>query len=56
MYKSRYHKKFVKAVKKCIKRGLDVKLLNDAISILEDNGKLPPELLFIDTGTHSDLF
>lgn len=81
---------FKKQYKLCIKRGLDVNLINRAMRLLAENGALPPEykphklkgqrqgqwechiepdwlmvweqndksliLLFLETGTHSDLF
>lgn len=81
---------FKKALKRCIKRGLDMKALEEVIRILASTGSLPPEykphklnakfnfawechiqpnwlllweqndteltLLFINTGTHSDIF
>lgn len=90
MYSISRTKGFKKAVKLCIKRGLDINALNEAIEILALKGVLPPEhkphklkgkysrlwechiapdwlliwdqndreltLLFINTGSHSDLF
>ncbi|MBR6489103.1 MAG: type II toxin-antitoxin system YafQ family toxin [Muribaculaceae bacterium] len=90
MYKIKYSHKFVKSVRKCVKRGLDVKKLQTVVAILERSGKLPQKyrphklvgkyagkwechispdwlliwdqndteliLLFLDTGTHSDIF
>lgn len=35
--------KFEKSLKKCIKRGLDVKKLNKALEHLSEKGILPPE-------------
>jgi mRNA interferase YafQ len=89
-YKTYYTNRFKKDVKRCIKRGLDVSVLEIAIEILETTGKLPSEykphplkgnysgtmechlqpdwllvwkqdnneltLLFMTTGSHSDLF
>lgn len=82
--------RFKKDLKRCQKRGLDMKLIYEAMSILSNTGTLPPEyrphklkgnftgqwechiqpdwlmiweqndkqltLLFLQTGTHSDLF
>ena len=90
MYEVRYTNRFAKDVRLCIKRGLDISLLENAINILQSQGQLPKEykphklkgnrqrrmechirpdwlrcwrqddkeliLLFINTGTHSDLF
>ncbi|MDE6459143.1 MAG: type II toxin-antitoxin system YafQ family toxin [Muribaculum sp.] len=35
-------KKFEKSYKRCIRRGLDMSKLGKAISILHENGSLPP--------------
>lgn len=43
MYNIEYTGAFRKDVKRCAKRGLDMKLLYNAISILARDGKLPPE-------------
>ncbi len=90
MYKLTYTSQYRKSVKLCQKRGRNLDLLEEAISILEEKGKLPAKykphklfgnykdcwechiqpdwllvwkqddkkliLLFMDTGTHSDLF
>ena len=90
MYQLKYTNKFKKAVKRAVKRGYDVSLLEKVIDLLQKTGNLPPEykphilsgsyagkyechiksdwlliwekndntliLLFLDTGTHSDLF
>lgn len=90
MYTIKYSHKFVKAVRRCVKRGLDIKKLQTAVAILEKDGALPQQykphklvgkyagkwechispdwlliwdqndteliLLFLDTGTHSDIF
>lgn len=90
MYKIKYTHKFVKAVRKCVKRGLDIKKLEKVVSQLEQNGVLPQQyhphkfvgkysgkwechispdwlliweqndleliLLFLDTGSYSDIF
>lgn len=42
-YQLDYSKRFVKALKKCQKRGLDVERLRKVISMLENTGSLPPE-------------
>ena len=89
-YSISYTKQFEKQLKICYKRGLDISLLINAVSILEENGYLPPLykphklkgkyiglwechlkpdwlliweqkdnefiLIFIATGSHSDLF
>ncbi len=89
MYTIKYSHKFVKAVRKCVKRGLDIKKLEQAVTILEKSGTLPQQyrphklmgkyagkwechiqpdwlliweqndteliLLFLDTGSHSDI-
>ena len=90
MYKLTYTKQYKKSVKLCKKRGYNLALLEEVLSILEIKGKLPAKykahllsgnfkdcwechitsdwlliwqqndkeliLLFLDTGTHSDLF
>jgi len=90
MYQLIYTNRFKKDVKRAVKRGYDISLLEKAIELLQENGKLPPEykshilsgnytgkhechikpdwlliweqnnntltLLFLSTGTHSDLF
>ena len=90
MYQVKYSKRFDKNLKLCIKRGLNVQLISDAIRLLATNGSLPAQyrphklsgnldgiwechiqpdwlmmweqndsqltLLFLRTGTHSDLF
>lgn len=38
-----YTKRFDKALKKCYKRGLDVEKLRLVISMLENEGSLPPK-------------
>ena len=82
--------RFKKEFRRCIKRGLNMKLITDAMDLLEANGSLPAQyhphklsgdlngiwechiqpdwlmtweqndtqltLLFLRTGTHSDLF
>ena len=89
-YSVRVSNQFKKQYKLCIKRGLDVELLNKAMQLLAENGALPADykahkllgerkgqwechicpdwllvweqndteltLLFLETGTHSDLF
>lgn len=90
MYKIEYTNRFCKDLKKCQKRGLDISLIQEAVSILENFGILPASyhphklvgkyqglwechikpdwlmvweqsdeeltLLFLQTGTHADLF
>jgi mRNA interferase YafQ len=90
MYRIGYTTRFKKDFKRCLKRGLDISLLEKAIELLQINGKLPntykshkltgtysncwechlqPDwllvwkqndteliILFMNTGTHSDLF
>ena len=90
MYKIITTKRFEKDVLRCKKRGLDLKILREAMYILAKDGKLPSNykphklsgdysgcwechikpnwllvweqndkeliLLFLNTGTHSDLF
>lgn len=43
MYRIAYANSFKKAYKRCLKRGLPIKKLQDAVSLLAQNGKLPPE-------------
>lgn len=90
MYSVKTTKRFDKGMKRCLKRGLDLQLVYDAIALLRTTGKLPQQyrphklsgnldgiwechiqpdwlmtweqndtqltLLFLRTGTHSDLF
>ena len=90
MYQIDYSNRFNKDLKRCVKRGLNIKLIKDAIDLLAEKGSLPQEyrphklvnqkreiwechiqsdwlmtweqndtqlmLLFLQTGTHSDLF
>lgn len=90
MYRIAYTSRFKKDFNRCKKRGLDISILENAINILQLNGKLPiiykPHklsgnyadcwechlqfdwllvwrqndseliLLFMNTGTHTDLF
>jgi mRNA interferase YafQ len=90
MYSLIYTNQYKKSVQLCKKRGYNLDLLENALSLLEKTGKLPSEykphklsgnykncwechiqsnwlliwqqddkeliLLFLDTGTHSDLF
>ena len=90
MYQVKYSKRFDKNLKLCMKRGLDMKAIYDAIQILAAQGSLPMKyrphklvnqkaatwechiqpdwlmtwqqndteltLLFLQTGTHADLF
>ena len=43
MYDIRYTNKFKKDVRRCHKRGRDLKLLREAVDILSKTGTLPPE-------------
>ena len=90
MYQIDYSNRFTKDLKRCLKRGLDLKLIKEAIDLLADKGNLPKQyrphklvnqkreiwechiqpdwlmtweqndtqltLLFLQTGTHADLF
>ena len=90
MYQLKYTNRFKKDVKRAVKRGYDISLLEKVINTLQETGSLPPEykphilsgsyvgkcechiksdwlliweqddetltLLFLSTGTHSDLF
>lgn len=90
MYSIDYTNRFKKDLKRCVKRGLDISKIMNAVKILELKGELPKEykphkltgnrmgqwechiqpdwlmvweqndecltLLFIQTGTHSDIF
>lgn len=90
MYSINYTNRFNKDLKRCKKRGLDIQLIQNAVTLLASTGTLPPlyhphklvnqkvetwechiqpdwlmtweqndtelTLLFLQTGTHSDLF
>ena len=90
MYRIDYTKRFEKDLKRCLKRGLNIQLIQEAIALLAETGTLPAKyrphklsgqfdgcwechiqpdwlmtwkqndteltLLFLQTGTHSDLF
>lgn len=90
MYSISRTNSFKKALRRCLKRGLDMKAFETVVTILSEKGKLPQKykphrlnakfnfawechiepdwllvweqdddnltLLFIDTGTHSDIF
>lgn len=90
MYQIDYSNRFNKDLKRCVKRGLNIKLIKDAIALLAASGTLPQQyrphklvnqkreiwechiqpdwlmtweqndnqltLLFLQTGTHADLF
>lgn len=43
MYQVKYSKRFDKNLKLCIKRGLNVQLISDAIRLLATNGSLPAQ-------------
>ena len=89
-YEVKISSRFKKQFRLCMKRGLDMKLITEAMDLLEANGSLPPQyrphklsgdmqgiwechiqpdwlmtwlqndtqltLLFLQTGTHSDIF
>ena len=90
MYSVDYTNRFKKDLKRCVKRGLDISKIVEAVKLLETNGQLPAKykphklvgdrqgqwechiqpdwlmvweqndmeltLLFLQTGTHADLF
>ena len=90
MYSINYSNRFNKDLKRCFKRGLNIQLIKDAITLLAETGTLPNQyhphklvnqkndiwechiqpdwlmtwqqndteltLLFLQTGTHADLF
>ena len=90
MYSVDYTNRFKKDLKRCVKRGLDIGKIIEAVKLLEANGQLPSKykphklvgdrqgqwechiqpdwlmvweqndmeltLLFLQTGTHADLF
>lgn len=90
MYRIDYTRRFEKDLKRCLKRGLNILLIQEAIALLAEAGTLPAKyrphklsgqfdgcwechiqsdwlmtwkqndteltLLFLQTGTHSDLF
>ena len=90
MYRIDYTKRFEKDLKRCLKRGLNILLIQESIVLLAETGTLPTKyrphklsgqfdgcwechiqpdwlmtwkqndteltLLFLQTGTHSDLF
>ena len=90
MYSVDYTNRFKKDLKRCVKRGLDIDKIIEAVKLLEANGQLPAKynphklvgdrqgqwechiqpdwlmvweqndmeltLLFLQTGTHADLF
>lgn len=41
MYQIDYSNRFNKDLKRCMKRGLNIKLIKEAIDLLADTGKLP---------------
>ena len=43
MYKVEYTNTFKKDLKRCVKRGLDINLIQNVINTLVNEGKLPPE-------------
>lgn len=90
MYHVEYTNRFKKDLKRCVKRGLDIRKIYEAVKLLEEYGELPVQysphklsgnmanqwechiqpdwlmlweqhegemvLLFLQTGTHADLF
>ena len=43
MYQIDYSNRFSKDLKRCMKRGLNIKLIKDAIDLLAEKGSLPQE-------------
>jgi len=43
MYEIIYTGQFKRSLKRCVKRGLDVKAFTDVLDILQDKGELPAE-------------
>lgn len=43
MYSVVYTGQFKKSLKRCVKRGLDIKVFTDTLDILQTKGQLPPE-------------
>jgi mRNA interferase YafQ len=43
MYSVTYTGQFKKSLKRCVKRGLDLKVFTDTLDLLQANGQLPPE-------------
>ena len=43
MYSITYTGQFKKSLKRCVKRGLDLKVFTDTLDLLQANGQLPPE-------------
>jgi mRNA interferase YafQ len=43
MYSVVYTGQFKKSLKRCVKRGLDIKVFTDTLDILQAKGQLPPE-------------
>lgn len=43
MYSVEYTGRFKKDLKRCVKRGLNIQLIHEAITLLAQNGTLPPE-------------
>ncbi|MBR1469796.1 MAG: type II toxin-antitoxin system YafQ family toxin [Prevotella sp.] len=43
MYQIDYSNRFNKDLKRCMKRGLNIKLIKDAIDLLAANGRLPQQ-------------
>lgn len=50
-----YTGQFKRSLKKCVKRGLDIKVFTDTLDILQKSGALPPEYKAHKlTGNYSD--
>lgn len=43
MYSIVYTGQFKKSLKRCVKRGLNIKILTDTLDLLQATGTLPPE-------------
>lgn len=43
MYSIIYTGQFKKSLKRCVKRGLNIKVLTDTLDLLQTTGTLPPE-------------
>lgn len=43
MYSIKYTGQFKKSLKRCVKRGLDLKIFTDTLDLLQATGTLPPE-------------
>lgn len=43
MYSVSYTGQFKRSLKRCVKRGLDLKVFTDTLDLLQENGSLPPQ-------------